>query len=83
MKDFRWVSSGIAGEPKTIRITGVPNNTAQAGLAGELVKTFSPADEHTAVVLQDESLLIPLLYSLPSGAGEMNITMGLKLSQTP
>ena len=82
-KDFNWVITGIAGEPKTIRITGVPNNTAQAGLAGELVKTFNTPDEHTAVVLQDESLLIPLLYSMPSEAGEMNITMGLPLSQTP
>ncbi|MCX6283022.1 MAG: hypothetical protein NTW31_02120, partial [Bacteroidetes bacterium] len=82
-KEFSWVSSGIATKPKTIRITGVPNNAAQAALAGELVKTVSTFDEHTAVVLQDEKLLIPLLYSLPEKVGEMNITMGLPLSQTP
>ncbi|MCX6286341.1 MAG: PD-(D/E)XK nuclease family protein [Bacteroidetes bacterium] len=82
-KEFNWVSSDIAGVLKTIRITGVPNNTAQAGLAGDLVKTINTYDEHTAVVLQDENLLIPLLYSMPPEAGEMNITMGLPLSQTP
>jgi len=82
-KEFSWVSSGISTGRKTIRITGVPNNTAQAGLAGEIVKNIKAYDERTALVLQDESLLIPLLYSLPSGMGDMNITMGLPLSQTP
>ena len=82
-KEFNWLSSGIAGNPKTIRITGVPNNTAQAGLAGELVKTIGTFDEKTAIILQDENLLIPLLYCLPAEAGDMNITMGLPLSQTP
>ncbi|MCX6282139.1 MAG: PD-(D/E)XK nuclease family protein [Bacteroidetes bacterium] len=82
-KEFNWISSGIASEPKTIRITGVPGNTAQAALAGELLKTVNEYNEHTAVVLQDENLLIPLLYSLPPEAAEMNITMGLPLSQTP
>jgi len=81
-KEFKWVTEGIKTLPKTIRITGVPNNSAQAGLAGELLKEIRSPDEKTAVVLQDENLLFPLLYSLPAGAGEMNITMGLPLSQT-
>jgi len=81
--EFNWVSSEISREEKKIRITGVPNNTAQAGLAGELLRSLNAYDEHTAVVLQDENLLIPLLYSLPQEAGTMNITMGLPLSQTP
>ena len=82
-KEFKWISSGITGNPKKIRITGVPNNTAQAGFAGELIRHNSAYDEHTAIVLLDENLLIPLLYSLPEQAGEMNITMGLPLAQTP
>ncbi|MEI7491053.1 MAG: PD-(D/E)XK nuclease family protein [Bacteroidota bacterium] len=82
-REFRWISSGIAANPKTIRITGVPNNVSQAVLAGEIVKTANTFDERTVVVLHDEKLLIPLLYSLPGEAREMNITMGLPLSQTP
>ena len=82
-KEFRWVSNDISSGQKLIRITGVPNNTAQAGFAGELVKNIKTPDEKTAVVLLDEKLLIPLLYSLPEGKAEMNITMGLPLSQTP
>ncbi len=82
-KEFNWVSDDIRSLPKTITITGVPNNTAQAGFSGELIKNIKTPDEKTAVVLQDEKLLIPLLYSLPAEGGEMNITMGLPLSQTP
>ncbi len=37
---------------------------------------------HTAVVLADENLLLPVLSSLPSGSGDINITMGYPLRQT-
>ena len=82
-KEFSWISKGISSMPKNIRIAGLPNNTAQASFAGEIVGKEGTPDEHTAIVLLDESLLIPLLYALPDKAGEMNITMGLPLSQTP
>ena len=82
-KVFNWVTTDLTEEPKTIRITGVPNNISQAGLAGEIVKKLGTFDERTSIVLQDENLLIPLLYSLQEDAGELNITMGLPLAQTP
>ncbi len=37
----------------------------------------------TAVVLPDESLLIPLLHSLPKQIEKVNITMGFPLKSTP
>ena len=37
----------------------------------------------TAVVLPDESLLIPLLHSLPEQIGKVNVTMGYPLKSTP
>jgi len=37
----------------------------------------------TAVVLPDESLLIPLLHSLPEQIGKVNVTMGFPLKSTP
>jgi ATP-dependent helicase/nuclease subunit B len=82
-KEFKWVGNDLAARPKSVSIVGVPGNTAQAGLAGELVKQLGVFDERTALVLQDEGLLMPLLYSLPGNSGEMNITMGLPLAQTP
>ena len=37
---------------------------------------------HTAVVLADENLLMPVLTSLPENIGDINITMGYPLKQT-
>src|SRR4030065_795860 len=37
---------------------------------------------HTAVILADENLIIPLLTSLPADIGEINITMGYPLKMT-
>lgn len=42
-----------------------------------------PLDKDTAIVLTDENLLEPLLWSLPEYAGKVNVTMGYPLSQTP
>ena len=41
-----------------------------------------PLDKDTAVVLTDESLLMPLLYALPEDLGEVNVTMGYPLRNT-
>ncbi|ADQ78682.1 hypothetical protein Palpr_0523 [Paludibacter propionicigenes WB4] len=38
---------------------------------------------NTAVVLPDESLLVPLLHSLPAQIGKVNVTMGFPLKSTP
>ena len=37
---------------------------------------------HTAVILADENLLLPLLTSIPGDIGDVNITMGFPLKQT-
>ncbi len=37
---------------------------------------------HTAVILADENLIVPLLTSLPGNTGEVNITMGYPLKMT-
>lgn len=42
-----------------------------------------PLDKSTAIVLTDENLLEPLLWSLPEYADKVNVTMGYPLSQTP
>lgn len=38
---------------------------------------------HTAVVLPDEKLLIPMLYAMPDGLTPFNVTMGYGLKSTP
>jgi CRISPR/Cas system-associated exonuclease Cas4 (RecB family) len=40
-------------------------------------------DRKTAIVLTDESILIPVLHSLPDDCSDINITLGYPLLQTP
>ena len=53
-----------------------------SGLIEELPDLTADNAHHTAVVLADENLLIPVLTSLPENIGDINITMGYPLKQT-
>ncbi len=83
-KEKRWVSEDFLNGAKEIEVVGVPNVTGQVKFCGELLQLRQlPAGENTAIVLPDESLLMPLLNSLPAEVDELNITMGLPLKHTP
>ncbi len=72
------------GLPEII-VTGVPSGSAQAAVAGEIMEECcsNGADPlQNAVVLTDESLLIPVLYSLPQEEKTVNVTMGMPLRGT-
>jgi len=69
---------------KQINITGVPKNIGQIKYVGQLLTGLTQEEQaKTAVILADESLLLPLLNSLPSNVKNVNITMGQPLSQVP
>ncbi|WP_378186152.1 PD-(D/E)XK nuclease family protein [Aquimarina sp. W85] len=80
---FQWIAEHFDHE-KNIDIIGVPKNIGQAKYVGELI-TQLPKDalQNTAVVLADESLLLPILNSLPSDLPALNITMGMPLKEAP
>lgn len=61
--------SGLQG-PK-IEVVSVPSSTGQAKLLPSILK-----DEDYAVILPDESLLIPVLNSIPPHIQDINVTMG-------
>jgi ATP-dependent helicase/nuclease subunit B len=85
-KDPLWISDDFASSEKEIRIIGSPDPIGQVKHAASLLSRLSnegKANERTAVVLLEESLLIPLLNSLPESLGELNITAGFPLRQTP
>lgn len=73
-----------------IKEIGVPSNAMQAKVAGEWVERLlekgnrdSVMDARVAVVLPDENLLLPLLYSLPLTKDEsVNLTMGWSMRYT-
>lgn len=81
--------SDIKDMPEKMKVIAVPSNSLQAKVACDEIAEISKRidesefnDAKVAVVLPDESLLIPMLYSLPENVATVNLTMGypLKLS---
>jgi hypothetical protein len=74
-------------KPKNIQITGVPKKISQAKYVGDLISKLNKEEpnqiKNTAVVLGDETLLNPILNSLPVEINKVNITMGYPLGKTP
>jgi len=80
-----WIEDNFASG-KDLHIVGAPGNTGQLKYAGEILSRIMEERgnlDGTALVLSDESLLLPMLNSIPGQAGKFNVTMGLALNQTP
>ncbi len=59
-------------------------NIAQAKYAGQILGSMSREElNETAVILCDENLLTPLLYSLPANLEKVNVTMGSSIENSP
>ena len=71
--------------PKRIRFISSPTENAQARFAANwlLENHRYRAGRKTAVVMCDESILLPLMHSLPPEADKVNITSGFPLAMTP
>lgn len=69
---------------KEIHYVASPTENAQARYLPQWIrKNLTESEKETAVVLCNESLLQPVLHSLPEDVKHVNITMGFPLSQTP
>ncbi len=82
---FKWSSSNFT-EDKHIRILGTPKRVGQVKAVGQCLEDMSikKSDyQDVAVVLGDESLLIPLLNSIPRKVQSLNVTMGYPLGDVP
>lgn len=81
---FNWATKEYQSEKK-INIIGTPKNISQVKYVGELLDDLYEINglENTALVLADESLLLPILNSIPKKIENINITMGLPLRQIP
>lgn len=68
-----------------IYTVGVASAVGQAFVAADILKSLSGSCDaiRTAVVLPDESLLMPLLDSIPQEYSSVNVTMGYPISATP
>ena len=71
--------------PKRIRFISSPTENAQARFASNwlLENHRYRAGRKTAIVMCDESILLPIMHSLPPEADKVNITSGFPLAMTP
>ena len=80
---FTSVASNFI-KPKAFSFVGVQKNIGQVKYVGNLLATYTKEQlAHTAIVLADENLLLPLLHSLPENVDQVNITMGVALKTMP
>lgn len=82
---FNWTTIEYQSD-KNINVLGAPKNIGQIKLIGELLDNLKSSGknmQNTAVVLGNETLLLPLLNSIPEKVGPINITMGLPLHTVP
>lgn len=82
-------SCNVTGFPQTTKVIACPGNTIQTKVVAEILKEVHAKEsellkspEGLAVAMPDENLFFPMLYSLPSELGEVNITMGYPLKVT-
>ncbi len=84
--DFKQVQKALAHNPKKVVHHKAPAKHIQGNIANKILSELlnrGIAPEKIALVLIDESLLFPLLGSLPNNLQDLNITMGLPLSELP
>jgi len=72
---------------KKIRVIGTPKSIGQVKIASKIVEDIivehPNAIHKTAIILGEESLLLPLLHSLPQSVPSLNITMGYSAKNNP
>lgn len=83
--NYRTLLSSGSGNIKR-RIIETSSDIAQvkliAGLIGDIPDLNTDNAHDTAVVLTDETLLLPVLSSLPANSPDINITMGYPMKHT-
>lgn len=88
----RWAQEYVAKAARRdmpdITEVSVPSNSMQTKVIGEWIDPHAGnmaadvADARVAVVLPDENMLLPLLYSLPDRDMDVNVTMGWSMRYT-
>jgi len=84
-ENVNWVEDRMS-ERKNIEIVGVQSKVSQAKVLGIKLLELEKKNENpetAVVVLPDETLLFPVLNSLPESIDQVNVTLGYPLQQTP
>ncbi|MFT6746297.1 MAG: ATP-dependent helicase/nuclease subunit B [Glaciecola sp.] len=81
--DFNWSEENFKNSTKNINIHNCNTNYAQSILAADILSKNTDNELNTALVLNKEDLLLPVLNALPDNIQAANITMGYELKLTP
>lgn len=82
--EFKNTGNHYINSTKQINIYNCNTNFAQSILSAYLLKDKNANSElQTALVLNKEDLLLPVLNNLPDNVSAANITMGYELKHTP
>lgn len=69
---------------KLVNVISVPSEIAQVKACYDILNKIPESEySQTAIVLANEQLLLPLLYSIPKKIKDINVTMGYPLKDTP
>lgn len=79
--------SFLKGKETTVQVIQAHGHAAQAKAISqfEYIKSYLVTSEHpekTAIIIADESLLLPVLQTIPNETSRVNVTMGFPLSQS-
>jgi len=75
----QWITNDLSEQEKNITIVAVAGKIGQVKYTAGEIKSLLGKDiksEQISIVLNEESLLIPMLNSVPEGIDKFNITMG-------
>ncbi len=78
----KWISDTLLNGKKSIELIGASGKAAQAKVMGVILMRENIVPGDIAVVLPDESLLFPVLHSIPDSISRINVTMGYPLKNT-
>ena len=81
---YEWIVNDFK-EEKNIQVIATSKSIGQAKIVGNIIENYADKGnlQNVALVLGEESLLLPMLYSLPANIDALNITMGFSSKNNP
>ncbi|WP_192820769.1 PD-(D/E)XK nuclease family protein [Rufibacter sp. LB8] len=85
LPEWNWEQNLLLTDTKEINAIGVANASMQGKIAGQLLREIREKDPSAeiAIILPDETLLLPVLHSISDEVTDYNVTMGLSFKGTP
>jgi ATP-dependent helicase/nuclease subunit B len=85
LPDWKWQQNLLQTDTKEINAIAVANASMQGKIAGQLLQEIRRENPNAqvAIVLPDETMLLPVLHSIGEEVTDYNVTMGLTFKGTP